>query len=218
MVKKWAVLGIAIIVLAAVAGCGSGTSPTTVGTTPSTTAITTSTTAPATETTVKATVTTKAPAAAKTYSDGTYQVGTDIPAGLYKSTKVSDNAYWQIASDANGQKIIANDNVTGQCYVQVTKGQYLTLSGITIAEASAVKSTKLATKNITDGTYLVGTDIAAGRYKGTPAAGGNAYWQVSTDPNGDIGHIVANGNPTGSFYVQVTKGLYLKIGGATISQ
>ena len=70
-------------------------------------------------------------ATASSIGDGVYLVGTDIPAGSYKGTTVSDTfGVWQIASDANGSSIIASDPATsGQFYVQVKKGQYLKLCG-----------------------------------------------------------------------------------------
>lgn len=73
---------------------------------------------------------------AKTISDGTYLVGTDIPAGKYKGSVTGGAGYWQISSDANGSNIIANNNETGSFYVQVKTGQYLTLSGAKITKVN----------------------------------------------------------------------------------
>ena len=73
--------------------------------------------------------------APRTYSAGTYLVGTDISAGTYKGiTTGTYGGYWQISSDPNGDDIIANDITTGPFYVQVTSGQYLKLSGVTITK------------------------------------------------------------------------------------
>jgi uncharacterized lipoprotein YehR (DUF1307 family) len=66
-------------------------------------------------------------------SDGTYLVGTDIPAGRYKGSTVSSDGYWQISRDANGQDIIANENTKGDFYLEVKQGQYLNLYGVEIA-------------------------------------------------------------------------------------
>ena len=73
-------------------------------------------------------------------SDGTYLVGTDIPAGKYKGTTTADSGYWQISSDANGSNIIANDNVTGPFYVQARAGQYLELRGVKITEVATASA------------------------------------------------------------------------------
>lgn len=63
-----------------------------------------------------------------TFSDGVYFVGTDIPAGRYKGTPSGSSAYWKVASDANGENIIANGNEAGNFYVQANAGQYLTIN------------------------------------------------------------------------------------------
>ncbi len=63
-----------------------------------------------------------------TFTDGTYLVGTDIPAGRYKGTPTADSAYWQISSDANGSDIIENNNTAGDFYVQVSAGQFLEIN------------------------------------------------------------------------------------------
>jgi hypothetical protein len=69
-----------------------------------------------------------------TYSDGTYLVGTDMPAGRYKGRPTSDSGYWKISSDANGSNIVENNNVSGQFYVSVKRGQYLELDSVEIAK------------------------------------------------------------------------------------
>jgi hypothetical protein len=154
--------------------------------------------------------------ASDTISDGTYLVGTDIAAGRYKGSTVGGNGYWQISSDANGANIIENDNTTGDFYVEVRQGQYLNLSGVEITKTEAAAPTAApASDTISDGTYLVGTDIAAGRYKGS-AVGGNGYWQISSDANG--ANIIENDITTGDFYVEVTQGQYLKLSGVEITR
>ena len=143
--------------------------------------------------------------------DGVYLVGTDIPAGLYKGTTVSGTfGLWQIASDANGSSIIANNLTTsGQFYVQVEKGQYLKLSGVQIVNAAAAAPTKMRS-SVGDGVYLVGTDIPAGRYRGTSGDYFAGSWQISRDANGTL---VVSGNPSQArpFYIHVKKGQYLKL-------
>jgi hypothetical protein len=199
-------MSVVLLLAIAVAGCGSTGASTT-----------SSALAPTTITSETSTTAAVAPGA-KTWSDGTYQVGTDIPAGLYKSTKVGDNASWHTASDATGSadSIIANVSVTGQCYIEVSNGQYLTLALLTIAPADAVKSASVGSQNITDGNYLVGTDIAPGKYKGT-VWGDRAYWQIATSADGEPEHIVSNDIPFAPFDVEVTEGQFLTIRGVSIS-
>lgn len=72
-----------------------------------------------------------------------------------------------------------------------------------------------ATNTYSDGVYLVGTDMPAGRYKGD-VTGGVSYWAIYSDPNG--ANIVANSLPSGPFYVEVRNGQYLDLRGVQIAQ
>lgn len=69
-------------------------------------------------------------------SDGKYKVGTDLPAGTYKtkgpgSTDVLKSCYYERAKDDSGsvESILDNEIVSGPSRVTVSNGQYLTLSG-----------------------------------------------------------------------------------------
>ena len=127
--------------------------------------------------------------------------------GDHGQRHVSD---WQIASDANGSGIIASDPATsGQFYVQVKQGQYLKLSGVQIVKAAAAAPTKTRS-SVGDGVYLVGTDIPAGRYRGTRGGdveqGTGRYHATRTAPS-------ASTRPTwaGPSIIHVKKGQYLKL-------
>jgi uncharacterized delta-60 repeat protein len=150
-------------------------------------------------------------ATASSISDGVYLVGTDIPAGSYKGTTVSDTfSAWQISSDANGSSIIASDPATsGQFYVQVKQGQCLKLSGVQIVNAAAAAPTKMRS-SVGDGVYLVGTDIPAGSYRETSGDYFAGSLQISRDANGTL---VVSDNPTVArpFYSHVKKGQYLRL-------
>ena len=63
-------------------------------------------------------------------NEGTYKVGSEIPAGEYKlTTTTSVSGYYAILKDSSGtDNIIANDNFDNQSYVTVKDGQYLELS------------------------------------------------------------------------------------------
>ena len=68
-----------------------------------------------------------------------------------------------------------------------------------------------------DGTYEVGVDIAAGRYK---TAGPNrsavfpyCYWERSKDDSGEFGSIISNDNIGGPGSVTVKKGEFVKLSG-----
>jgi hypothetical protein len=142
-----------------------------------------------------------------TIAAGTYWVGTDIPAGLYRGRAAGNPGYWQISSDANGAHVIVNANETGPFYVEVKKGQYLQLSGAELTPARSTNAMPTAT-TASDGTYLVGTDIPAGAYRGT-TQGDWGSWRVSSDANGS--HVIAQNSVSGTFSVQVKKGQFLAL-------
>lgn len=64
------------------------------------------------------------------YPEGTYKIGSDMPAGEYKLIPTSSlGGYYAIKSDSTGiDNIIENDNFENQTYVTVSEGQYLELS------------------------------------------------------------------------------------------
>lgn len=75
-----------------------------------------------------------------TTKEGTFKVGIHIPAGEYKIVLDEDNAlemgYIEAATDSSGSlnSIRTNDNITGDTYITVNDGEYLTLTGCHIAE------------------------------------------------------------------------------------
>lgn len=74
------------------------------------------------------------PLATADLSNGTYRVGYDIEAGWYTGKVTGDTTmgYWQISSDANGQKLVASDYPMGTFTFKVKDGQYVGLRGVTI--------------------------------------------------------------------------------------
>jgi hypothetical protein len=81
---------------------------------------------------------------------------------------------------------------------------------------AAVSPTPKATKAahvllLSAGTYVIGTAIPAGTYKGNPGSP-NSHYRISTDPNGKS--IVAKSPPlTGQFHLKLKKGQYLEVSG-----
>lgn len=69
--------------------------------------------------------------------------------------------------------------------------------------------------SMSDGTYEVGVDIAAGRYTTTGPDRTdlipNYYWERSKDDSGELRSIIANDNLSGS--VSVKKGEFVKLSG-----
>ncbi|MGN0176959.1 MAG: hypothetical protein ACI389_03920 [Methanobrevibacter sp.] len=79
--------------------------------------------------------------AEKTYDDGTYKVGSDLPAGEYKFTQTSTiGGYVERASDSSMEleSIISNEATSEEgstVYITVNDGEYLKIQGgeLTIA-------------------------------------------------------------------------------------
>ena len=71
----------------------------------------------------------------KVYTDGTYKVGSDLPAGEYKFTQTNSyGGYIERASDSSMElnSIISNDVTTKEGetkYVTVSNGEYLKIEG-----------------------------------------------------------------------------------------
>lgn len=72
------------------------------------------------------------------YRDGMYKVGTDIEPGEYRVV-LNDDApigmgYLEVSSNSSHrlENIITNENVENDTYITITKGQYLTISNLTI--------------------------------------------------------------------------------------
>ncbi len=73
----------------------------------------------------------------KEVNDGTYEVGTDMVPGKYKTpgpdkTGFYPNCYWELnkgGDDGNISNIISNDNLQGPGVLTAKKGQNLKLSG-----------------------------------------------------------------------------------------
>lgn len=79
-----------------------------------------------TETVTKRVVYTPAPK--NVISDGTYQVGPDVPPGTYRTEGGAD-CYYAILNSTNNQDIAQNDNFTGPEIVTLYSGKYFEISG-----------------------------------------------------------------------------------------
>lgn len=72
------------------------------------------------------------------YSDGTYLVGKDIPAGEYKVRYIENimgSGYFEVSKDSNGtlESIITNSIIDSDTYQTIKDGQYLKLTGVEIS-------------------------------------------------------------------------------------
>ncbi|MFJ3878327.1 hypothetical protein ACIPW5_12795 [Streptomyces sp. NPDC090077] len=144
---------------------------------------------------------------------GTFQVGSDLQPGTYRTTGNKGlGCYWERAKDASGEveSIIANDNVVGTSYVTVQAGDKLFKStGCNDWEAVDPKAVSDAPKTEAagdGGMFKVGLDLAPGTYKSSGPAAGSAgcYWERAKNAAHDVDSIAANDNPTGPAVVTVS--------------
>jgi hypothetical protein len=138
---------------------------------------------------------------------GTYAVGKDFPAGVYRSTG-NTSCYWQRAKDASGsfESIIANDFGGGQrlVYVRSTDKYFKTsdCGAWALIPGSTLTSKSTATTISGTGWYLVGADFVPGTYRST----GNTeacYWARTRSADGEFGSIIANDVSTGQMVVTI---------------
>lgn len=139
---------------------------------------------------------------AKKIKTGMYEVGKDIQPGLYKS--YGDISYWARLKGFTGDlgDILANGNPQGSDIVEVLstdKGFESNGDGYWI-KIDNTYNPKLQT-SFGDGTYLVGKDIAPGKYKSE--GGSTGYWARLKGFVGGIDGILANGNPEGPTIVTI---------------
>ncbi|MBZ4319022.1 hypothetical protein [Streptomyces huiliensis] len=153
---------------------------------------------------------------------GTFQVGSDVKPGTYRSVgnKESGNCYWERAKGSKGDpdSIIANDNVTGSSYVTIKADDKIFKSqgckGWERVPAKADGAPR-TTSVSGDGMYRIGADIAPGTYRSTGnKADGNCYWERAKDALHGMESIAANENVTGNGIVTITpQDAYFKTSG-----
>ncbi|QLE72388.1 hypothetical protein FGW37_12965 [Streptomyces rectiverticillatus] len=153
---------------------------------------------------------------------GTYEVGSDIKPGTYRSLGNKDGCYWERAKDSSGEAdaILANDNVVGASYVTVkAEDKVFKTQGCKswepVADGRADGSPK--TEMPGNGMYKVGADIAPGTYKSTGNKQDSCYWERTKDAlHESADSIIANENVTGNAVVTITPGdAYFKSAGCT---
>jgi hypothetical protein len=155
-----------------------------------------------TTTTERETTTTRAPTTTTTtlpiVKSGVYAVPAEFAPGTYRVS-----GYWARLDAA--QEIIDNDIARDGLMlldVQPTDA-FVEINGEAIALADMPVVDPIA-MGFTDGTYVVGVDIAPGQYRVTPGPSGNAYWARL-----DGGHeIIDNNFSEGQLIVVVQEGDY----------
>lgn len=150
----------------------------------------------------------------KTYTAGSYRVGTDIPAGEYKITCTGSHAYYCVYPDSSKSEILSNGNFTTCTYIGVSDGQLLEVKGSSFVSADAATPSETFSG---EGIYKVGFDIQPGEYNISCTDSSGGYYAVlsTVDANTRF-NIVNNDNFEGNSYVTVQAGQYLEISRASI--
>lgn len=146
----------------------------------------------------------------KVYQPGTYLVGTDLPAGLYKVTTTSDfGSYFARLSAIDGQfsSIISNGSFgTGGGYFEVSPSdKALETSRCTISLIDEKTYNPTMKTTVSDGVFLVGKDIAPGTYKVSSNNNRSSYVARLSGLDGKLGSIIANDNyEEGGGYIEIS--------------
>jgi hypothetical protein len=127
------------------------------------------------------------------FSDGMYQVGTDIQPGTYRTREGSPNCYWERLRNFSGgmNGILANGGTSAPGIVTIEPtdvGFHSEGCGTWTKDLSAITTSKTS---FGAGAYIVGTDIEPGTYRNS--GGNNCYYERLRGFNGGMNAIIANG-------------------------
>ena len=143
-------------------------------------------------------------------SEGTHIVGTDIEPGVYvgmAGTEFGDTCYWERLSGLTGNldDILANGNAKGRYYVEVLPTDMALQTGCELLPIDQVPAPAEFETALGPGMYIVGRDIQEGLYRGEAGTdfSDSCYWARLSGLAGGLNTILANGNETGQFFIQV---------------
>lgn len=147
-------------------------------------------------------------------------------AGAYELTNalvgssLSKDSPMVLVSDGSNKSILKNakkitsigyidSNIIQQC-LNIT-------NGIGDVNTGVVENLKPTTKTIKAGMYKVGKDISAGEYLITSNSGSYAsYYEVTSDSTGNVDSILSNDIFSGTRYITLKNGQYIKIEDSTM--
>ncbi|MGH2797110.1 MAG: hypothetical protein ACRDM0_05400 [Thermoleophilaceae bacterium] len=138
------------------------------------------------------------------FGPGVLTVGTDVPAGTYRTRSSTSTCYWARLSGFGGTlgEVIANNLGSGYAVVAIAPDDVGFESqgcGAWSADLSAVKAPDAPFGN---GTFIVGTDITPGAWRA--AGGSTCYWaRLSGFGGSTLGDIIANHIGEGAAVVQI---------------
>ena len=137
------------------------------------------------------------------FGDGTYQVGSDVQPGTYRTRESSPGCYYARLGGFSGEfeDLLANGNPTGPAIVTIEPtdaGFESQRCGTWTGDLSAITESKTS---FDEGTYIVGTDIEPGTYRNSGSSG--CYYARLAGFTGDFENIIANGNTDASTVVTI---------------
>jgi len=147
---------------------------------------------------------------------GMYKVGSDLSAGEYVLIS-NGSSYFQVSKDSTGalDSIVCNDTFTNRSYVTINAGQYFEFKNCSAYPTAQAPTVDTSSGVLNAGMYIVGKDFSAGEYK-VEVDGANGYFEVDKDSLHSINSISANDMFTGSKYVTVKTGQYIKLNNAKL--
>ncbi|MST31899.1 hypothetical protein GHK86_04050 [Acidimicrobiaceae bacterium USS-CC1] len=153
-----------------------------------------------------------------TLGAGNFTVGTDIPAGLYNVTAGAGQSGNFIVNGGDSyNEVLGSADGLGvpEVRARLRKGDKIELSGLSSVTFTPVATPYVTTVKVVDlyaGTWIVGQDIAPGRYVATPGAGQSGNFIVNAE---GIDEILGSADGIGVPNVTVTlhKGDVIQIAG-----
>lgn len=129
-----------------------------------------------------------------TFGDGTFQVGTDIKPGVYRTRDGDSGCYFARLKGFSGSldDIIANENTDSPAVVMIAatdKGFQSDGCGTWTTDLSPITSSKTA---FDDGDFIVGVDLVGGTYKSSGEQG--CYYARLRGFGHTFDDIIANAN------------------------
>lgn len=127
-----------------------------------------------------------------TFGSGTWRVGSEIPAGTYRTRQSTSGCYWARLKGFSGNlsDILANDFGSGYMVVTIKatdKGFESSRCGRWSSNLSRVTNSMTS---FGQGTFIVGTDMVPGTYRSSKGDG--CYWARLRGFAGTLNEIIAN--------------------------
>jgi hypothetical protein len=135
---------------------------------------------------------------------GTYRVGRDVAPGTYRSLGGSD-CYWARLNSISGglESVVVVDSPQGPTLVRIKRtDKVFETSGCARWTSNLARITRRKTR-FGPGAFLVGVDIAPGRYRARGGPG--CYWARVRSFTGEIASVISADRETGTAIVRIAR-------------